>query len=516
MKRLLAALLAAALAGSLAACGGEPAREPVPPVSSMELPGEPEAAPPAPEPEPVPPAPESAPEEAPPAGSVPSAEAVSTPPAAPAAALPDGFNFTAGPDSGVFLCGGVRVNGGSVYRYSDQVAVGSSWETPFHLQKLEPEPADEIGERLSDFDVLILELEDDTKYTYTFYTEGLEVAKSLPAADAGEPVRYRVDPKAYAELIGLERVRMGEGLWFPSWLRVIRKSRVTGIAFRSSDGESETVYLPDDERFDWALSGLDISVRPGSAERVGRESRLEGAARIDIDFATGIRYRVEVNETALLVAASDMDHALRYPLKHEDTTLRELDDIAAGKMLPLTGKPVVYLYPERLTDVSVRVDYRGSFSETIPAYRDGWEVTAHPGGALVDRADGRSYPYLFWEGNTPVDWDFSEGFCVAGADTERFLREKLALLGLNAGETAEFLDYWLPEMQQNACNLITFSTEQYERLAPMEISPAPDSLLRVHMVYRGLDAPRPIRAQELEGGFVRRGFTVVEWGGSRA
>lgn len=223
-----------------------------------------------------------------------------------------------------------------------------------------------------------------------------------------------------------------------------------------------------------------------------------------------------MNETALLVAASDMDHALRYPLKHEDTTLRELDDIAAGKMLPLTGKPVVYLYPERPTDVSVRVDYRGSFSETIPAYRDGWEVTAYPGGALVDRADGRTYPYLFWEGNTPVGWDFSEGFCVAGADTERFLREKLALLGLNAGETAEFLDYWLPEMQQNACNLITFSTEQYERLAPMEISPAPDSLLRVHHGLPGAGRAASIREQELEGGFVRRGFTVVEWGGSRA
>lgn len=105
---------------------------------------------------------------------------------------------------------------------------------------------------------------------------------------------------------------------------------------------------------------------------------------------------------------------------------------------------------------------------------------------------------------------------MAGADTERFLREKLALLGLNAGETAEFLDYWLPEMQQNACNLITFSTEQYERLAPMEISPAPDSLLRVHMVYRGLDAPRPSGRRSLRAALPRRGFTVVEWGGSRA
>lgn len=516
MRRLLAALLAAALAGSLAACG-EPAlaREAEPPASTAEQAGEPE---PAPEPEPlsapasVPEADASTPESIPAA----TAEADLPPSAAPAAVLPDGFSFTGEPGSGVFLCGGVRVNGGSVYRYSDQVAVGSDWETPYYLQKLAPEPADEIGERLSDFDMLILELEDDTKYTYTFHTEGLEVTKSLPAADAGEPARYRVDPEAYAELLELERARMEEGFWFPSWLRVIRKSRVTGITFRSSDGENETAYLPDNERFGWALSGLDISVKPGSVERVGTESRLRGAARIDIDFATGIHYRVEVNEAALLVTASDMDYALRYPLKHEDTTLRELDDIAAGRVLPLTGKPVVYLYPERPTDVSVKVDYRGTFSETIPAYRDGWEVTARPGGVLVDKADGKAYPYLFWEGNAPVDWDFSEGFCVAGADTERFLREKLAHLGLNAGETEEFLDYWLPEMQQNVCNLITFSTEQYERLAPMEISPAPDSLLRVHMVYRGLDAPRPIREQKLEGGFVRRGFTVVEWGGSRA
>lgn len=503
MNRLLALLLAAALVCSLAACGREPAREPEPPVSSMELTSGLEAAP------------ESAPEEATPIESGPAVtveagadapEGASAPPAA-SAALPDGFDF-----------GGVdkRFIGGAVYRYADQVAVGCSWETPAYLQKLAPEPADEIGERLSDFDALILELQDDTKYTYTFYTQGLEVTKSPPAADPGEPVRYRVDPEAYAELIELEWVRMDEGIWFPSWLRVIRESRVTGITFRSADGENEAVYLPDNPQFSWALSGLGISVRPGSVERVGKESRLKGAAQIDIDFATGIHYRVEVNETALLIAASDMDYALRYPIRHGDTTLWELDDIAAGKVIPLTGKPVVYLYPERPTDVSVKVDYRGTFSETIPAYRDGWEVTACPGGALVDRADGRSYPYLFWEGNTPVEWDFSEGFCVTGADTERFLREKLARLGLNAGETAEFLDYWLPEMQQNAYNLITFSTEQYERLAPMEISPAPDSLLRVHMVYRGLDAPRPIREQKLEGGFVRRGFTVVEWGGSRA
>ena len=35
-------------------------------------------------------------------------------------------------------------------------------------------------------------------------------------------------------------------------------------------------------------------------------------------------------------------------------------------------------------------------------------------------------PYLFWEGENKTDYDFSTGFCVAGADTADFLREKLA------------------------------------------------------------------------------------------
>ena len=44
--------------------------------------------------------------------------------------------------------------------------------------------------------------------------------------------------------------------------------------------------------------------------------------------------------------------------------------------------------------------------------------------------NGDEYSYLFWEGENNTDYDFSTGFCVAGADTADFLREKLAEIGL--------------------------------------------------------------------------------------
>lgn len=35
------------------------------------------------------------------------------------------------------------------------------------------------------------------------------------------------------------------------------------------------------------------------------------------------------------------------------------------------AKPVIYLYPENETDVTVRLDYAGKLTCTYPAYKDG-------------------------------------------------------------------------------------------------------------------------------------------------
>ena len=95
-----------------------------------------------------------------------------------------------------------------------------------------------------------------------------------------------------------------------------------------------------------------------------------------------------------------------------------------------SAKPVIYLYPEQETTVSVSLDYAGTLTATYPAYEDGWRVTAEPDGTLYDE-NGNEYSYLFWEGENNTDYDFSTGFCVAGVDTADFLREKLAEIGLS-------------------------------------------------------------------------------------
>ena len=177
------------------------------------------------------------------------------------------------------------------------------------------------------------------------------------------------------------------------------------------------------------------------------------------------------------------------------------------------GKPVIYLYPEETTDISVRMHFpNGCFNVTYPDYGNGWNVTAHPDGTLINHADGHEYSYLYWDGETATEWDFSTGFVIKGSDTAKFFQEKLAYLGLTPREYNEFIVYWLPKMQDNPYNLISFQTTVYEESARLYVSPQPDSMLRVFMTFIALDKEIDIPEQKLDS-FNRTGFSVIEWGG---
>ena len=176
-------------------------------------------------------------------------------------------------------------------------------------------------------------------------------------------------------------------------------------------------------------------------------------------------------------------------------------------------KPVLYLYPEVETKVDVTLEVDGTLTCTYPAYENGWSVTAAPDGTLRD-SSGQVYRYLYWEAEQQAEFDFSRGFCVAGADTAAFLEEVLAQIGLNRAEANEFIVYWLPQMEKNAYNLIAFQDEAYTVGAQLQIDPAPESLLRVFMAWKPLSAPVTVEPQTFVP-FVRSGFTVVEWGGAQ-
>ena len=182
---------------------------------------------------------------------------------------------------------------------------------------------------------------------------------------------------------------------------------------------------------------------------------------------------------------------------------------------PTVDKPVIYLYPEQETDVRVELELtEADLSTTYPKYNNGWDVTAYPDGTLLNKADGTHHKYLFWDAkNCRTRFDYSKGFCVAGSDTESFLREKLTYMGLTEQEMNEFIVYWLPLMEHNKYNLIAFQGDEYTDSAKLNITPEPESMLRIFMTYIPLEAPVDIEPQQLET-FERKGFTVVEWGGA--
>ena len=68
-----------------------------------------------------------------------------------------------------------------------------------------------------------------------------------------------------------------------------------------------------------------------------------------------------------------------------------------------------------------------------------WNVYAEPNGVI--KIKDKTYPYLFWEVESYDLSEINEGFVVKGEDAEKFLEEKLKILGLNDKESTDFITY---------------------------------------------------------------------------
>jgi len=177
------------------------------------------------------------------------------------------------------------------------------------------------------------------------------------------------------------------------------------------------------------------------------------------------------------------------------------------------GKPVIYLYPEQTAKVSVKLEPQGGFSYTEPLYNGGWNVTAEPNGKLTNLSDNKVYPYLFWEGRGGIYQSPDKGFVVAQKEVHNFLVEKLAQLGLNKKESADFIEFWEPKMQDSPYYFVSFyGNAVMDQIAPLNISPKPDTVIRILMDFEPLAKPIGVKGYDIKTP-ARKGFTVVEWGG---
>ena len=150
-----------------------------------------------------------------------------------------------------------------------------------------------------------------------------------------------------------------------------------------------------------------------------------------------------------------------------------------------------------------------------PKYNKQWKVLAKKNGSLIDLSTNRNLYSLYYECKNTVQFKMEkDGFIIKGEESATFLEEKLAVLGLTEREAEEFIIYWLPKLEANKYNYIRFATsDEINENMPFEITPNPDTIIRILMTYKGLNKPIKIEEQKLITPD-RKGFVAVEWGGT--
>ncbi len=177
------------------------------------------------------------------------------------------------------------------------------------------------------------------------------------------------------------------------------------------------------------------------------------------------------------------------------------------------AKPVVYLYPETEQLINLKVGADVKVSEPLYDPASGWQnVLASPSGLLSYQ--GKTYRSLFWEGPGYGQYPFvDKGVVVPTREAVATIKSQLAQQGLNTQEINDFVDYWQPNLPTKPYTRLSWlNTEQMNQLAPLKITPKPQTMIRVFLDFDGLDNPIKLQPQTFNAP-QRNGFTVVEWGG---
>ncbi|MFT5778137.1 MAG: hypothetical protein ACI837_001093 [Crocinitomicaceae bacterium] len=179
-------------------------------------------------------------------------------------------------------------------------------------------------------------------------------------------------------------------------------------------------------------------------------------------------------------------------------------------------KPVIYLYPEKETEVKVTIDINGNEQFLYPPSDGIWEFIAQPNGDLI--FGDNTYNYLFWEANStnsfPID-KAQAGFYVSKNEVVSFLDEKLTEANFTSKEKADFITFWGPKLMQNELNFVHFLfNEDCDRYADLAIDPAPENSYRIYMLFAPVSERSDLPEQELKA-INREGFHVLEWGGQQ-
>ncbi|KAG8924975.1 hypothetical protein FRC01_010840 [Tulasnella sp. 417] len=227
----------------------------------------------------------------------------------------------------------------------------------------------------------------------------------------------------------------------------------------------------------------------------------------------------------------------------DDLTMQEYDiqkgDTIYMRRSQVGGKPIIYLYPSTTTnatvELSLSLDWNLSAVYPIPPElkptRLGsesadygqivkWDVTAHPDGTMsvVTAGDTVEASYLFWEAKThpqppqlersklsripiedmgldvPEEFNPSSSQCspqdsvlLPVGDVPAYLDKALLALGLHTEGRTSFITFWLPFILKHDHIALRFIRQSdLDSTATLQISPTPDVVTRIFMLFQGV------------------------------
>ncbi|KAG8952355.1 hypothetical protein FRC04_004783 [Tulasnella sp. 424] len=253
-------------------------------------------------------------------------------------------------------------------------------------------------------------------------------------------------------------------------------------------------------------------------------------------------------------------------------------------VLRLRGaKPVIYLYPPTPINAKVQLSLvpqwkfsavyplpvKGSFKEGKCSQTAEWDVIAHPCGMMTMEGSSTEVAYIFWEAETesatglpesppasrsPSPLPFARpeaprtraGFIpgatrcspqdsvvMSAQEVPPYLEKTLLALGFHTEARTSFITYWLPSFLKHEHLALRFLPQvDFEASAPLNISPKPDVVTRLFMLFEGIQTDQladweEARERSLEDVNLWKAivgvedsrqrdeslFRVLEWGG---
>lgn len=183
-------------------------------------------------------------------------------------------------------------------------------------------------------------------------------------------------------------------------------------------------------------------------------------------------------------------------------------------------KPALYFYPEKPTQLNVKLELDGVLTESDPLYdpSNGWNILARPDGSLF-HTPNTTYQipnnYLYYEADISNVELPKTGWVIEQSAVSNTLSSLMKTTGFNEKETADFLAYWLPRLQEKPYYFIGILPEEIiNEKEKLVMNAHPDTLIRVRFIFEGLDQPVSVNKPVDIPSYQRTGFVVADWGGT--